>query len=194
MRAYLFILGILASVLFMGVTSVAEIPHETSPVVVSTMEVPTIVSLPVKVGFVPLKKRTIDTIVIHSSYNKLGGDVYGIENMLAIFRHYKVSSHYLINREGIVYQLVEDKDLSYHAGVSQMPDGRKSVNRFSIGIELLNTREDRYTEAQYEALQKLIVLLKARHPIKNIVGHGQIAPQRRSDPVNFDWERINVAP
>jgi len=158
----------------------------------STQPVVNIMPRFVKTGFARQSGRMVDTIVLHSSYNSLGGNVYELEDLITIFRHYGVSSHYVIDREGSVYQLVHDNDMSYHAGVSQMPDGRKSVNRFSIGIELMNTRQDQYTEAQYESLQKLIVFLKTRHPIKNIVGHGQIAPQRRNDPWNLNWSRINV--
>ena len=185
---------ILTTLLFVGASSMTNLSAELSES--STFSVQPAVNITprfVKTGFIRQSSRMVDTIVLHSSYNSLGGNVYELENLIAIFRHYGVSSHYVINRDGSIYQLVQDNNISYHAGISQMPDGRRDVNKFSLGIELMNTRQDQYTEAQYESLQKLIVFLKARHPIKNIVGHGQIAPQRRNDPWNLNWSRINVA-
>ncbi len=71
-----------------------------------------------------------------------------------------------------------------------MPDGRKDVNNFSIGIEIMNTEETNYTKAQYEAVNTLVATLKKKYAIKNIVGHADIAPDRKSDPWNFDWKKL----
>lgn len=145
-------------------------------------------------GFVPYRTAAIDTIVLHSSYNSSGGDVYSVERLIAVYRQYGVSAHYLIDRQGLVYRLVPDEFTSYHAGPSKMPDGRMGVNAFSIGIELMNTETDTYTSAQYESLLKLIALEKQKNSgIRYIVGHGQIAPNRRSDPWNFDWSRVTTS-
>lgn len=181
---------LLTSLFLVGAEARSDISAVDVPQGMTVTQPLDIISRPVRIGFATRTRRDIDTIVIHTSYNPLGGDVYGVDNLLAIFHDYGVSSHYLIDREGRVYQLVADKDMSYHAGISRMPDGRTSVNQFSIGIELLNTPEDACTEAEYESLRKLIALLKIRYPINNIVGHGQIAPQRRNDPLNFDWTRL----
>jgi len=136
------------------------------------------------------KARAIDTIVLHSSYNSLGGDPYSVEKMVSIYESYGVSAHYLIDRNGMVYRLVRDQDVAYHAGVSTMPDGRKSVNDFSLGIEMMNTEEGNFTRDQYEAVQTLVETLKKKYPIKSIVGHGEIAPGRKTDPWNFDWKKL----
>lgn len=142
-------------------------------------------------GFaVPAKARTIDTIVLHSSYNALGGDPYSVEKVVAIYESYGVSAHYLIDRSGTIYRLVADQNIAYHAGASKMPDGRKDVNNFSIGIEIMNTEQTNYTKAQYEAVNTLVATLKKKHTIKNIVGHGDIAPDRKSDPWQFDWKKL----
>jgi len=65
------------------------------------------------------------------------------------------------------------------------------VNGFSIGIELINTKKAEFTEAQYAALQKLIDRIKSEHKIKYVLGHNQIAPGRKDDPWNFDWDELN---
>jgi hypothetical protein len=169
-------------------------PTETigSPVLPVEPAPPRIIPKLVRTGFQTSRSVAIDTLVIHSSYNKTGGDEYSVERILKIYAHYQVSAHYLIDRQGNIYQLVRDTDTSYHAGPSRMPDGRTSVNHFSLGIELFNKPGDQYTEAQYQALIQLVDYLKHRYPITAVVGHGQIAPTRKSDPWNFDWGRLQV--
>lgn len=123
-----------------------------------------------------------------------------------IFEIYGVSAHYMINRDGKVIQLVQESDIAYHAGKSKMPepDGRDSVNKFSIGIELISSHPDddasiadgttpAYTNAQYDAVANLLRYLVSKYeiPTKNIIGHEEISPGRKKDPgPMFDWGRI----
>lgn len=142
-------------------------------------------------GFaVPKNPRIIDTVVLHSSYDPAGNDPYSEASIIKIYEGYGVSAHYLIGRSGIVYRLVEEKNIAYHAGVSKMPDGRRNANDFSIGIEIMNTEKGQMTGAQYDAVNDLIASLKKKYPIKTIVGHGDIAPGRKTDPWNFDWKKL----
>lgn len=142
-------------------------------------------------GFrVPPAKRTVDTVVLHSSYNVLGGDVYSVDRTIDEYEQYGVGAHYLIDRSGVVLRLVEEGNIAYHAGSSKMPDGRKNVNDFSIGIELIATEESGYTDKQYSAVNALIADIKSRYKIKSVVGHADIAPGRKSDPWKFDWKKL----
>lgn len=141
-------------------------------------------------GFQKSSSRKIDTIIIHSSYDALGDDPYDVDGLLTVYKQYGVSAHYLIDRSGTVFQLVEDKNIAYHAGVSSVPDGRTNVNFFSIGIELMNTKEDKYTSTQYKSLNKLLDFLESNYSIKYTLGHDDIAPNRKDDPWNFDWDEI----
>ena len=145
------------------------------------------------VGFgfsVPSKPRSIDTIILHSSYNSLGGDPYSVDKIVDIYESYGVAAHYLIDRSGTIYQLVKDENIAYHAGVSQVPDGRKNVNDFSIGVEIINTLDGKYTDEQYAAVRKLIASLKGKYEIQYVLGHDDIAPGRKTDPWNFDWKKL----
>lgn len=142
-------------------------------------------------GFSSAKDRKIDTIVIHSSYNAVGDDVHDLEDI--IYKEYKpygVSPHYIISRTGKVYRLVEEKNIAYHAGESEMPDGRTGVNAFSIGIEIVNTKSEKPNDEQYEALGNLLAYLKGEYKIKYVLGHSDIAPGRKDDPWNFDWGKV----
>lgn len=150
-----------------------------------------IIDKPVSWGFQKADSRKIDTIVVHSTYNTMSQDPYSLEGCLQQFNDYQVSAHYIIDRSGKIYRLVEEKNIAYHAGVSKMPDGRTNVNGFSIGIELMiKENSDHPTDGQYDALNFLISDIKKRHGIKYVVGHKDIAPGRKTDPWGFDFGKI----
>ena len=144
----------------------------------------------VSFGFEKRSSRSIDTVIVHSSYDALGSDPYSVSGVIAEYEQSGVSPHYLIDRKGKVYRLVQDHDVAYHAGVSKMPDGRTGVNGFSIGIEVIEKDTDSPTSAQYASLRSLIASLKSAYPIKYVLGHSDIAPGRKTDPWNFDWKEI----
>ncbi len=152
----------------------------------------TIIDRLVVTGFERGRSEPVDTIVLHSVFAQGKADPYAVDEVIALFARYQVSTHYLIDREGNVYRLVGERDTSYHAGKSRMPepDGRDGVNSFSVGIELIGGHDDVFTEAQYLSLEVLLRDIKTRHNIKHVVGHGEITPERRSDPWNFDWTRM----
>ena len=145
----------------------------------------------VSFGFQKSSGRSIDTLIVHSSYDAIGNDPYSVSGIIAEYKGYGVSPHYLIDRKGNVYRLVEDQNIAYHAGDSKMPDGRTGVNNFSIGVEIMTSKTDKPTQDQYAALNGLINYLKGKYKIKNILGHSQIAPGRKDDPWNFDWGKVN---
>ncbi|MBN2766213.1 MAG: N-acetylmuramoyl-L-alanine amidase [Paludibacteraceae bacterium] len=142
----------------------------------------------VNFGYANAKNRKIDVVIIHSTFNNSGGDHYDIDLVIKQFSCYKVSAHYVIGRKGEIFQLVEEKNTAYHAGKSSLPDGRTSVNSCSIGIELMTTFTEAPTETQIRALTTLIDDIKSRHEIKYILRHSDIAPGRKTDPWNMDWE------
>ena len=102
----------------------------------------------------------------------------------------RVSAHFLIRRDGELLQFVDCNARAWHAGASTFRD-RSNCNDFSIGIELEGTDERPYTGAQYRTLSHLIEALRARYPIRDVAGHSDIAPGRKTDPgPSFDWRRI----
>ena len=144
----------------------------------------------VSFGFQVSAGRSIDTIIIHSTYDALGKDPHSVAGVIAEYKSYGVSPHYLIDREGNVYQLVRDQGIAYHAGVSRTPDGRTNVNDFSLGVELIENNTESPSAAQYASLKNLLSELKGEYKIKYILGHNQIALGRKTDPWNFDWGKI----
>ena len=105
----------------------------------------------------------------------------------------RVSSHFLIRRDGRLLQFVLCGKRAWHAGASAWR-GRRACNDFSIGIELEGTDDEPYTGAQYRILARLARALARRYPVADIVGHSDIAPGRKTDPgPAFDWTRLQRA-
>ena len=108
----------------------------------------------------------------------------------------KVSAHYLITEEGEVVRLVPEDKRAWHAGVSYWR-GRANVNGISIGIELDHPGQSwgyrEFAEPQIEALLPLLHRIVSEHdiPRANVVGHSDVAPQRKLDPGElFPWDRL----
>lgn len=135
----------------------------------------------------------IDTIVLHHTASNDGkADLSWMRNPDS-----KVSAHYMVDRDGKIYQLVGDDKRAWHAGKSELHGVPTDVNARSIGIEIVNDGSGKtaFTEAQYKALTQLTSHLKEKYdvPMKNIVGHADVAvPKgRKNDPApNFDWTRL----
>jgi AmpD protein len=141
----------------------------------------------------------IDTIVIHSIYHPefTCNRRYSIFECAKLLEQQEVSIHYLIGTQGEIAWCVDEKFRARHAGESMLPlpdDRRVGVNDFSIGIELCGDCSDityEYPEIQYRALSRLIVYIMARNKIKYILGHNDIAPERKIDPgANFNWKLL----
>jgi N-acetylmuramoyl-L-alanine amidase len=116
------------------------------------------------------------------------------EEALAVLtdRERKVSAHYLIGRDGKLFQLVDEAARAWHAGESYW-GGQLDMNSASIGIELDNDGNERFADAQIETLVALLSDLKLRYsiPTTNFLGHADVAPGRKTDPSRlFPWQRL----
>jgi len=102
----------------------------------------------------------------------------------------KVSSHFLISREGELIQFVSTQRKAWHAGISSFL-GRDKCNDFSIGIELEGDGETPFEASQYQSLRNLVDALGSRYPNLHFAGHSDIAPDRKTDPgIHFSWENF----
>jgi N-acetyl-anhydromuramyl-L-alanine amidase AmpD len=150
-----------------------------------------IVRKPVSFGYLESDTtREVKALIIHSTFNASfpniqQPDTFSVEGVLQQFEQYGVAAHYLIGRDGNVYELVEPNNIAFHAGKSQLPDGIADVNPCSIGIEIMCTYTVGPNEAQYASLRKLIDQLDAEYKFKYILGHFDISPGRKTDPWHF---------
>jgi AmpD protein len=105
----------------------------------------------------------------------------------------RVSSHFLIRRDGTLVQYVPCAMRAWHAGASRWK-GRERCNDFSIGIELEGADDVPYAEPQYETLAALLRALLRRYGALDVAGHSDIAPGRKTDPgPYFDWPRLRAS-
>jgi len=106
--------------------------------------------------------------------------------------HLRVSTHFLIRRDGEILQFVPLHKRAWHAGESCF-QGRSCCNDFSIGIELEGTDDIPYADSQYQNLARLSRAVMEAFPAirkERITGHENIAPDRKTDPgPAFDWPR-----
>lgn len=179
--------------------------------------------LPVEDTYSKPRTEKITHVVIHFTSNATNNplDPYNIQEVYQIFLDNEVSSHYMIGRDGEVYQLVDENRVAYHAGkgkLNSFPDYEDKLNEYSIGIELLAVgtegemaammNEDvyqsipssniGYTDAQYAALNFLLEDIFHRYDSivrdrLHVIGHDEYAPERKTDPGSlFDWSRVKL--
>ncbi len=102
-------------------------------------------------------------------------------------RGLRVSAHFLVRRSGRVLQFAATAARAWHAGESRWR-GRVNCNDWSVGIELEGLDGLVFEAAQYDTLARLLRALARRHPLREVVGHEDVAPGRKTDPgPGFDW-------
>ena len=139
------------------------------------------------------KGHKIKYIILH--YTAIKSDYKAIQHL--IYKKNKVSSHFLVNKKGKIFSLVDLKKRAWHAGQSFWK-GDRDINSSSIGIELDNTGHyinfERYTKNQIDSLIKLLSFLKKKYDIDNLnfLGHSDISPYRKNDPgEKFPWKKLS---
>ena len=143
------------------------------------------ISLPPS-GFV---ERNSTQFVVDFFQNRLDSSLHPYFEEIA---DQKVSSHFLISRDGKVFQFVSVQNKAWHAGASSFL-GREKCNDFSIGIELEGDGEHPFADVQYSTLAQLSTQLSAAYPKLQFAGHSDIAPGRKTDPgIQFNWQKFQA--
>ena len=145
-------------------------------------------------NFEPRKNDgTIDMLLMH--YTATPTTATALE--LLTTKEGGVSSHYLVDGEGRIMQLVAEKNRAWHAGEAVWV-GESDINSCSIGIEIQNQGAaldvlPPYGRRQMEAVVALSKDIVKRHniPAHRVLAHSDVAPHRKQDPgVHFDWRRL----
>lgn len=136
--------------------------------------------------------RDIDTAILHYTGMKSGAEALARLCDPAAM----VSAHYLVEEDGTLYRLVEERCRAWHAGVSSWK-GERDINARSIGIEIVNPGHEwgyrEFPTAQIEAVIALLKEIFARHEIApaRVLAHSDVAPGRKEDPgEKFPWARL----
>jgi N-acetylmuramoyl-L-alanine amidase len=131
---------------------------------------------------------------------------YTVSNLpqsIKILTEQTVSSHYLLTDEAepVIYGLVDETRQANHAGVSSWKN-YTLLNGSSVGIEIVNPGFTTgpngriwhpFPQKQVDTLIALVKEIVKRHnvPPENILGHSDIAPQRKQDPgPMFPWHQL----
>lgn len=109
----------------------------------------------------------------------------------------KVSAHYVVDEQGVIYSLVPEEHRAWHAGASSW-EGEGDINARAIGIEVVNGGHDfglpDFPDVQIEAVIGLLRDIFTRWPElgpKRVVGHSDVAPERKADPgEKFPWKKL----
>jgi N-acetylmuramoyl-L-alanine amidase len=138
------------------------------------------------------KNKMIKFIVIH--YTGMKSENSAIKRLCD--ENKNVSAHYFIKKNGEIINLVPDLYIAWHAGKSSWQK-YKSINKNSIGIEIQNpghdNRYENFTSKQLSSLKILLrtLIKKYKIDLKNILGHSDIAPERKKDPgEKFPWKNL----
>ena len=139
------------------------------------------------------RRKEIKYVVIH--YTGMQSEIESIDRLKNT--RSKVSCHYLINRKGLITQLVLDNKVAWHAGKSKWKK-LNNLNSSSIGIELVNKGHqwgyENFSNLQIKTLINLCLNLKKKYKIRNVnfLGHSDIAPLRKLDPgEKFPWKKLS---
>ena len=139
------------------------------------------------------KKNEIKFVVFH--YTGMKSEKLAIKRLSD--KNSKVSCHYFIKKNGSIVNMVPDRYISWHAGVSFWK-ALKRINRYSIGIEIQNPgHEFNYKNFNNRQIKSIIFLSKKLLKIynlkkKNFLGHSDISPNRKKDPgEKFPWEKLS---
>ena len=137
-------------------------------------------------------RKKIKFIIIHYTGMKNESDaIERLQNPKS-----KVSSHYLIKKNGEILNLIPDLYEAWHAGVSSWKNFR-SLNKNSIGVEISNPGHQHgyrsFSSKQILSLQRLLKYLIKKYKINNkfVLGHSDISPNRKKDPgEKFPWKKL----
>ena len=105
---------------------------------------------------------------------------------------HQVSAHYLVARDGRLFQLVDEEHRAWHAGHGTW-GGLGDVNSRSIGIELDNAGAMPFSAPLMDRLEALLadILDRRQIPPQGVIAHQDFAPTRKWDPgPRFDWQRL----
>ena len=137
----------------------------------------------------------IDTLLLHYTGMKTGQEA--LDRLCD--SQAQVSAHYLVEEDGRVFQMVDEENRAWHAGLASWK-GENDINSCSIGIEVVNPGHEwgyrNFPELQMRALIGLCKGILKRHPIpaQRVLAHSDVAPERKEDPGElFDWQRLHNA-
>ena len=107
-------------------------------------------------------------IVLHTTEGEEAG------SLQKVVRYGEI--HYFVCTSGKVFRVIDKSKIAKHTGRS-MWEGRRAIDNYSVGIELVGYHNRNITEAQYTSLRELLRQLKSLYGItdENVLTHSMVA-------------------
>jgi hypothetical protein len=105
----------------------------------------------------------------------------------------RAMSHYYVAGDGAIYQLVDDADAAWHAGMGAWNGRRQNINRISLGITVERELHG-YSDTGLAALAWLVETLRKRHRLAKsaVVRWSDLDPAQGEDPAGFLWRQFKA--
>lgn len=137
------------------------------------------------------RKEKVKHVILHSTETAKTADAKRVIRSWNNRGLRHPGAQYVVDRDGSIYQTVDPTYATVHVNINRTRLGVNNDN--SIGIEIVRTGNQKYTESQLESVVRLVSYLQDRYeiPRQKVLAHGYIQPSDRTDPVGFDWHKFN---
>lgn len=140
-------------------------------------------------GGIRVRREAVRFLVLHSTETARPADARTIVRSWNNMGRSHPGTQYIVDRDGTIIQTADPNYATIHVNAFTALGGVNNDN--SIGIEMVRTGAQRYTQKQLDSVVALADYIKDRYNITQVYGHGQIQPSDRTDPVAFDWNRFS---
>ncbi|WP_375333944.1 N-acetylmuramoyl-L-alanine amidase [Candidatus Tisiphia endosymbiont of Xenochironomus xenolabis] len=149
--------------------------------------------------------KKVSMVIVHHTGISTLKDTKELLNKIGL------SAHFIVDKDGSITLTVPLEKRAYHAGISyaKIKMGERfeeltALNNYSIGIEIVNTGRELFSQQQMESVKELLLYLMKRFKIRKdmIFSHSEIGTilyskafdsyvLRKVDPHRlFDWELL----
>lgn len=139
-------------------------------------------------GGVFKRHSTVKNIILHSTETAREADAQRVISSWNNKGLRHAGAQFVVDRDGVIYCTADPEYGTTHVDNRKTRHGVNNDN--SIGIEIVRTGAQEYSSAQMNSVVCLVRYLQNRFDVSDnhVLGHGQVQPSDRSDPVNFNWQ------
>ncbi len=139
-------------------------------------------------GGVFKRHSTVKNIILHSTETAREADAQRVISSWNNKGLRHAGAQFVVDRDGVIYCTADPEYGTTHVDNRRTRHGVNNDN--SVGIEIVRTGTQEYSAAQMTSVVCLVRYLQNRFKVADnyVLGHGQVQPSDRSDPVNFNWQ------
>lgn len=139
-------------------------------------------------GGVFKRHSAVKNIILHSTETAREADAQRVISSWNNKGLRHAGAQFVVDRDGVIYCTADPEYGTTHVDNRRTRHGVNNDN--SVGIEIVRTGTQEYSAAQMNSVVRLVRYLQNRFEVadNHVLGHGQVQPSDRSDPVNFNWQ------